>query len=124
MVVRSGWIGLADDECAAAEAEPCRGAGRRAAALGDAGRSLVPPCRGTGPVGAGAVLGAGAGAGQGWDRACGVPGPHVVLVRRAGGRLQAGISATRWTHLSVTGLIRDNLHLQMRLIKMELPFHL
>lgn len=78
--------------------------------------------RGTGPVGAGAVLGAGAG--QGWDRACGVRGPRVVLVRRAGGRLRAGISATRWTHLSVTGLIRDNLHFQMRLIKMELPFHL
>lgn len=25
MVVRGGWIGLADDECAAAQAGPCRG---------------------------------------------------------------------------------------------------
>lgn len=67
MVVRSGWVGLADDEGAAAEAEPCRGAGRGLAVLGDAARSLAPRA---GPRGAGAVLGAGAG--QGWDRACGV----------------------------------------------------
>ena len=43
---------------------------------------------------------------------------------RAGRKLQAAGHATRRVHLSVTWLIRANLHSQMRLIKMELPFHL
>lgn len=47
------------------------------------------------------------------------PGPPS-----AGEMCQAGVHTTKWMHLSVTWLIGANLHLQMRLIKMELPFHL